>query len=46
MAARSFNVGKSKAQLFDKENSTQVNFKDVAGLDGAKEALVAKSWNS
>ena len=34
-----FNVGKSKAQLFDKENSTQVNFKDVAGLDGAKEEL-------
>ena len=34
-----FNVGKSKAQLFDKENSTQVNFKDVAGLEGAKEEL-------
>ena len=34
-----FNVGKSRAQLFDKENSTQVNFKDVAGLDGAKEEL-------
>lgn len=34
-----FNVGKSKAQLFDKENSTQVNFQDVAGLDGAKEEL-------
>ncbi len=34
-----FNVGKSKAQLFDKENSTQVNFNEVAGLDGAKEEL-------
>ena len=34
-----FNVGKSKAQLFDKENATQVNFKDVAGLEGAKEEL-------
>ena len=34
-----FNIGKSKAQLFDKENSTQVNFKDVAGLEGAKEEL-------
>lgn len=34
-----FNIGKSKAQLFDKENSTKVNFKDVAGLEGAKEEL-------
>ena len=34
-----FNIGKSKAQLFDKENATQVNFKDVAGLEGAKEEL-------
>ena len=31
-----FNVGKSKAQLFDKENSTNVTFKDVAGLHEAK----------
>ncbi|MEG1616179.1 MAG: ATP-dependent zinc metalloprotease FtsH [Bacteroidales bacterium] len=31
-----FNVGKSKAQLFDKENSVQVTFKDVAGLSEAK----------
>ncbi|HKK09187.1 MAG TPA: ATP-dependent zinc metalloprotease FtsH, partial [Bacteroidales bacterium] len=31
-----FNIGKSKAQLFDKENSVEVNFKDVAGLDEAK----------
>jgi len=31
-----FNIGKSKAQLFDKENSVDVNFKDVAGLDEAK----------
>src|SRR6056297_2820324 len=31
-----FNVGKSKAQLFDKEKDTKVDFKDVAGLEEAK----------
>lgn len=31
-----FNIGKSKAQVFDKENSVDVNFNDVAGLDEAK----------
>ena len=31
-----FNVGKSKAQIFDKENSVNVTFKDVAGLEEAK----------
>lgn len=31
-----FSVGKSKAQLFDKENHVRVNFNDVAGLDEAK----------
>jgi len=31
-----FNIGKSKAQLFDKESSVSVNFKDVAGLEEAK----------
>lgn len=31
-----FNVGKSKAQLFDKDNGTNVTFKDVAGLHEAK----------
>lgn len=31
-----FNIGKSKAQLFDKENLVKINFKDVAGLDEAK----------
>lgn len=31
-----FNVGKSKAQVFDKNNSTKVTFKDVAGLSEAK----------
>lgn len=31
-----FNVGKSKATLFDKNNKTNVTFKDVAGLAEAK----------
>ena len=31
-----FNVGKSKAQIFDKDNSVKVNFSDVAGLAEAK----------
>ena len=31
-----FSVGKSKAKLFDKENSPGVTFKDVAGLAEAK----------
>lgn len=31
-----FNIGKSKAQLFDKDTHVNVNFKDVAGLDEAK----------
>ncbi len=31
-----FNVGKSKARLYDKENNAKVTFEDVAGLEGAK----------
>lgn len=31
-----FNIGKSKAKLFDKESRINVNFNDVAGLDEAK----------
>ena len=35
-----FSVGKSKAQLFDKDATAQkVTFKDVAGLEGAKEEV-------
>ncbi len=34
-----FSIGKSKAQLFDKENATKTTFKDVAGLEGAKEEV-------
>ena len=31
-----FNIGKSKAQLFDKESNVSITFNDVAGLEGAK----------
>lgn len=31
-----FNVGKSRAQLFDKNTSVSINFNDVAGLEEAK----------
>jgi len=31
-----FNIGKSRAQLFDKDTHVKVTFKDVAGLDEAK----------
>lgn len=31
-----FSVGKSKAQVFDKDNAMKVTFKDVAGLSEAK----------
>lgn len=34
-----FNIGKSKAQLFEKGKGTNITFNDVAGLDGAKEEL-------
>jgi len=34
-----FNIGKSKAQIFDKEKGAQTTFKDVAGLEGAKEEV-------
>lgn len=34
-----FNVGKSKAQLFDKDAGVKVTFKDVAGLSEAKEEV-------
>jgi cell division protease FtsH len=35
-----FNIGKSKASLYDKENKVQVTFDDVAGLDEAKEEVL------
>ncbi len=34
-----FNIGKSKAKLFDKDSQVNINFNDVAGLDEAKVEL-------
>lgn len=34
-----FNVGKSKAQLFDADNKVKITFDNVAGLDEAKEEV-------
>lgn len=34
-----FNIGKSKAALFDAENKVKITFSDVAGLDEAKEEI-------
>ena len=34
-----FNIGKSKAQVYDKESKVKVTFKDVAGLEEAKEEI-------
>ena len=35
-----FNIGKSKATLFDKNTKVNVTFQDVAGLDEAKEEVM------
>ena len=34
-----FNIGKSKAKLFDQKTDVKITFKDVAGLEGAKEEV-------
>lgn len=34
-----FNIGKSKAKVYEKGKTTNVTFKDVAGLEGAKEEV-------
>ena len=34
-----FNIGKSKAKLFDENSNVKVTFKDVAGQEGAKEEV-------
>ena len=34
-----FNIGKSKASLFDKESKVKITFRDVAGLEEAKEEV-------
>jgi cell division protease FtsH len=38
--AQIFNIGKSKATLFDKKAEVNVTFKDVAGLEEAKEEVM------
>jgi len=35
-----FNIGKSKAQLYDQEKDNKTTFKDVAGLEEAKEEVM------
>ncbi len=35
-----FNIGKSKAQLYDQNTQVSITFKDVAGLEGAKEEVM------
>ncbi|MBA6156488.1 ATP-dependent metallopeptidase FtsH/Yme1/Tma family protein [Tenacibaculum sp. S7007] len=34
-----FNIGKSKAKLFDEDSKVRTTFKNVAGLEGAKEEV-------
>lgn len=34
-----FSIGKSKAKLFDEKDKLNITFKDVAGLEGAKEEV-------
>jgi cell division protease FtsH len=34
-----FNIGKSKAKIFDQNSKVKTSFKDVAGLEGAKEEV-------
>jgi ATP-dependent metalloprotease FtsH len=38
-ASQIFNIGKSKAQIFGQGKGTNVSFKDVAGLEEAKEEI-------
>ncbi len=38
-AGQVFNIGKSKAKLYENGKTTNVSFKDVAGLEGAKEEV-------
>lgn len=39
-AGNIFSVGKSKAQIFDKDTNVKINFKDVAGLEEAKTEIM------
>lgn len=38
-AGQIFNIGKSKAKVYEKGKSTNITFADVAGLEGAKEEV-------
>lgn len=38
--AQIFNIGRSRAQLYDKDTLVNVTFKDVAGLDEAKQEVM------
>lgn len=38
-AGQIFNIGKSKAKVYEKGKSTNITFNDVAGLEGAKEEI-------
>jgi cell division protease FtsH len=38
-AGQIFSIGKSKAKLFDQNSDVKITFKDVAGLEGAKEEV-------
>ncbi len=35
-----FNIGKSKAQIYDKDTKVRVTFNNVAGMEGAKEEVL------
>jgi len=35
-----FNIGKSRAKMFNKDTDVKIKFKDVAGMDEAKEEIV------
>lgn len=35
-----FNIGKSRAKMFNKDNQVKTKFKDVAGMDEAKEEIM------
>lgn len=37
--AQIFSIGKSRAKLFDQDQKVKITFKDVAGLEGAKEEM-------
>jgi ATP-dependent metalloprotease FtsH len=39
MGGQMFNIGRSKANLVDKDTKVTITFDDVAGLDGAKEEV-------